>query len=55
MPQVSLPWGQGEPLTVALPDHDDYTRWQRSLWSDKDVEEISQAAMAVRRAAPRQS
>ena len=21
MPQVSLPWGQGEPLTVALPDH----------------------------------
>jgi hypothetical protein len=31
----------------------DYTGWQRSLWSDKDVDEISLAAMALRRAAPR--
>ncbi|MCX7426151.1 MAG: hypothetical protein NTW96_11105 [Planctomycetia bacterium] len=26
----------------------DYTRWQRSLWPDKTIEEISEAAMKVR-------
>jgi hypothetical protein len=28
----------------------DYTRWQRTLWSDKGIEEISQGAMRHRRA-----
>jgi hypothetical protein len=27
----------------------DYTRWHRTLWPDKSVEEISRAAMAHRR------
>ena len=26
----------------------DYTRWQRNLWPDKGLEEISQAAMQQR-------
>ena len=26
----------------------DYTRWQRTLWPDKSIEEISQAAMRQR-------
>jgi hypothetical protein len=30
----------------------DYTRWQRTLWPDKSIEEISQAAMNHRRADP---
>ena len=28
----------------------DYTAWQRKLWTDKSVEEISKMAMARRRA-----
>jgi hypothetical protein len=28
----------------------DYTQWHRTLWPDKSVEEISQAAMELRRA-----
>jgi len=28
----------------------DYTLWQRTLWPDKSIEEISQAAMKQRRA-----
>jgi hypothetical protein len=28
----------------------DYTRWQQTLWPDKSIEEISQAAMKHRRA-----
>jgi hypothetical protein len=27
----------------------DYTQWHRTLWPDKSVEEISQAAMQARR------
>ena len=27
----------------------DYTEWQRSLWEDKDVEELSKEAMEFRR------
>jgi len=27
----------------------DYTEWQRALWPDKSIEEISQAAMKQRR------
>lgn len=26
----------------------DYTRWQRTLWPDKTIEEISRAAMQLR-------
>jgi hypothetical protein len=28
----------------------DYTQWHRTLWTDKSVEEISQAAMKLRQA-----
>jgi len=28
----------------------DYTKWQQSLWPDKSVEEVSQAAMKQRQA-----
>ena len=28
----------------------DYTRWQQTLWADKSIEEISQAAMKHRHA-----
>jgi len=28
----------------------DYTQWQRNLWPDKGIEEISQAAMKQRQA-----
>lgn len=28
----------------------DYTKWRRSLWPDRTVEEISTAAMTARRA-----
>ena len=28
----------------------DYTQWQRTLWPDKSIEEISQAAMKLRQA-----
>jgi hypothetical protein len=28
----------------------DYTAWQRALWPDKSIDEISQAAMQQRRA-----
>lgn len=31
----------------------DYTQWHRTLWPDKSVEEISQAAMRQRRAEKR--
>jgi len=30
----------------------DYTKWQRTLWPDRSVEEISQAAMKQRWAGP---
>jgi hypothetical protein len=28
----------------------DYTQWRRTLWPDKRIEEISEAAMKLRRA-----
>ena len=30
----------------------DYTKWQRKLWIEKSVEEISDAAMKLRNAKP---
>jgi len=48
-------------ITLLLREPFDYTTWQRTLWPDKSVEQISTAAMAARRsgeqgeAAPPQS
>ncbi|MGH8590678.1 MAG: hypothetical protein ACREXX_15510 [Gammaproteobacteria bacterium] len=38
-------------LTLILREPFDYTQWQRQLWPDKSVDEISKAAMAMRSAA----
>lgn len=35
-------------ITLILREPFDYTQWQRHLWTDKSVEELSQAAMAMR-------
>ena len=37
-------------ITLMLREPFDYTSWQRVLWADKNVDEISQAAMELRRA-----
>lgn len=36
-------------IALLLREPFDYTVWQRTLWADKSVEEISAAAMAARR------
>jgi hypothetical protein len=35
-------------ITLLLREPFDYTKWQRSLWSDKSIEEISRVAMQNR-------
>lgn len=40
-------------ITLLLREPFDYTTWQRTLWQDQTVEEISHAAMAYRRAQQR--
>lgn len=35
-------------ITLLLREPFDYTKWQRSLWSDKSIEEISRMAMQGR-------
>lgn len=35
-------------ITLLLREPFDYTRWQRALWTDKSIEEISQMAMQNR-------
>jgi len=35
-------------ITLLLREPFDYTRWQRSLWTDRSIEEISQMAMHSR-------
>ncbi|MEJ5308346.1 MAG: hypothetical protein WHX52_01120 [Anaerolineae bacterium] len=35
-------------ITLLLREPFDYTKWQRSLWSDKSIEEISRMAMQNR-------
>lgn len=35
-------------ITLLLREPFDYTKWQRSLWTDKSVAEISQMAMQSR-------
>jgi hypothetical protein len=39
-------------ITLILREPFDYTQWQRQLWAEKSVDEISQAAMAMRSASP---
>jgi hypothetical protein len=36
-------------ITLMLREPFDYTRWRQQLWSDKTVEELSEAAMQLRR------
>ncbi len=35
-------------LALMLREPFDYTKWQRTLWPDRDIEEISRAAMKRR-------
>lgn len=37
-------------ISLIMREPFDYTKWQHQLWNDRSVEEISQAAMAFRRA-----
>jgi hypothetical protein len=39
-------------ITLILREPFDYTQWQRHLWADRSVDELSKAAMAMRSAAP---
>ena len=39
-------------ITLILREPFDYTKWQRQLWVEKNVDEISKAAMAMRGAPP---
>jgi len=39
-------------ITLILREPFDYTKWQRQLWVEKSVDEISKAAMAMRSAPP---
>ena len=38
-------------ITLILREPFDYTQWQRHLWAEKGVDELSQAAMAIRASA----
>ena len=37
-------------FTLIMREPFDYTKWQKALWPDKTIEELSSAAMAHRRA-----
>ena len=39
-------------ITLILREPFDYTQWQRQLWPDRSVDELSKAAMAMRSASP---
>jgi hypothetical protein len=39
-------------ITLILREPFDYTNWQKQLWAEKSVDELSKAAMKWRRAAP---
>ena len=39
-------------ITLILREPFDYTSWQRQLWADGSVDDISKAAMALRSASP---
>lgn len=38
-------------VALIMRERFDYTKWQKDLWADKSVEEISSAAMQSRRSA----
>ena len=42
-------------VTLVLREPFDYTEWRQCLWEGQDVETISQAAMAARKAKAEQS
>jgi len=37
-------------VALIQPEPFDYTRWQRGLWADRTIEDLSATAMAARRA-----
>ena len=39
-------------ITLILREPFDYTQWQKQLWTDRSVDELSKAAMAMRSASP---
>ena len=39
-------------ITLILREPFDYTQWQRQLWTERSVAELSKAAMAMRSASP---
>jgi len=39
-------------ITLILREPFDYTKWQRHLWADRGVDEISKAAMEFRKSLP---
>jgi hypothetical protein len=41
-------------ITLILREPFDYTQWQRQLWADRSVDELSKAAMAMRSTSPNQ-
>jgi len=38
-------------ISLMMREPFDYTKWQRTLWEGRSVEDISSAAMALRRSA----
>jgi hypothetical protein len=40
-------------ITLMLREPFDYTTWQRHLWAEKSVNEISKAAMEMRTSSPK--
>jgi len=41
-------------IALILREPFDYTQWQRQLWADRSVDELSKAAMAMRNASSSQ-
>jgi hypothetical protein len=39
-------------IALILREPFDYTEWQRDLWAERSIEEISQAAMLLRKQQP---
>jgi hypothetical protein len=39
-------------ITLILREPFDYMQWQRQLWADRSVDDLSKAAMAMRNASP---
>lgn len=41
-------------ITLLLREPFDYTQWQRSLWAEQGVHDLSRAAMTLRRTSPKE-